>query len=68
MNTRNSAPKYIEIVISKATTMLRGNSIFEPFYKNMVGERMFVKKSNQRTYYETKSGESVLISDCKPVN
>lgn len=57
--------KYIKVVITRATTIVTGNSVYQPTYKSMVGKTMMVRKSNQRNYFETKSGYPVLITDCR---
>jgi hypothetical protein len=67
MNPKIQKPKYFKVLIVRASLSLCGNSINLPSYKNKIGKKIFVKKSNQPLYCDAKAGYSVLITDCVPV-
>ena len=57
--------KWFDVKITKHTKLLFGNKYEDAFHKDMVGETISVKEVDWASaYYEVKSGESILKTDC----
>lgn len=63
------AATYFKVKIEKHTPLTFGNRKVDVFHKDMVGQTILVKEANYEgsPFYECKTGESILKSDCMPI-
>ena len=60
--------KFFKVEIVKATPLLFGNNLADPFHIKMVGKKIFVRQVDLNSaYFETKSGNSILRWDVKRI-
>ena len=58
--------KWFKVEIIKHTPLLFGNEYCDAFHKDMIGQNIVVRKTEwDGAYYECKTGESIIKSDCK---
>lgn len=63
----NNSP-YFKIRIIKHTPLLFGNKHMDMFHKDLVGAVKLVKDTPHKgSFFECKTGESILKSDCKKI-
>lgn len=64
----NNSP-YFYVKIIKHTPLLFGDNYHDMFHKNKIGTVILVRETpHEGVYYECKTGESILKTDCEKIN